>query len=87
MCACIGAMLFSKGNIEGQLSTSESSYLRENKLSATMRVTVGLAGEKLSLWHVACQFESPWSGLRALCYKLKGKKKGKNLNSKLAKTL
>jgi hypothetical protein len=48
MYSCIGAMLFSKGTIETQLSTSESSessYLREKKLSATMRVTVGLLGE------------------------------------------
>jgi hypothetical protein len=66
MCACVGAMLFSKGTIESQLSTSESSYLREKKLSATMRVTAGLVGDKLSLWHVTCQFEPPCSGLRAV---------------------
>jgi hypothetical protein len=59
MCAYIGAMLFSKGTIESQLSTSESSYLREKKLSTTMRVKVGLVGDELSL-------ESPWSGLRAI---------------------
>jgi hypothetical protein len=59
-------MLFSKSTIESQLSASESSYLREKKLSARMRVTVGLVDDKLSLWHVSCHLESPWSGLRAI---------------------
>jgi hypothetical protein len=40
-------------------------FVKRN-FSATMRVTVGLVGDKLSLWHVTCQFEPPWSGLRAI---------------------
>jgi hypothetical protein len=62
----ISKLLFSKGTIESQLSASESACLREKKLSATMRVTVGLVGDKLSLWHVSCHFESPRSGLQAI---------------------
>jgi hypothetical protein len=32
-----------------------------------MRVTVGLVGDKLSLWHVICLFDPPWSGLQVIC--------------------
>jgi hypothetical protein len=45
----VSKLLFSKSTIESQLSASESSYLRDKKLSATMRVILGLVGDKLSL--------------------------------------
>jgi hypothetical protein len=42
---------------------SHHIYVKRN-FPATMRVRVGLVGDKLSLWRVSCHFESPWSELR-----------------------